>query len=166
MGWHHSARLKIEVAREALLATGIALGSVKDLNVCTAAFPAHGNPEEVLLLSDFHESPANVSSRFSLRSSGGTPMAEAILWAGNKLNLQPSDQRKIILVATDGDPNRPSTTAQVVQMVESSGVEVYGLGILSKDNHEVFRHFVSVNDISHLCQAYLELFQSVLKRSA
>jgi len=164
MSWAQGSRAPIDIAREALLATMMALGSIKNLKACAGAFPARGDSERVLLLSDFEEAPIHVSSRFALNASGGTPMAEAILWGCHQLETRPADERKIILVATDGQPDRPELTAQVIRSAERSGIEVHGLGIQTDAGRSLFRSFAEVHDLSRLCEAFLELFQSVLAR--
>jgi cobalamin biosynthesis protein CobT len=164
MSWAQGSSAPIEIAREALLATMMALGSIKNLKACAGAFPARGDSERVLLLSDFEEAPLHVSSRFALNASGGTPMAEAILWGCHQLESRPADERKIILVATDGQPDRPELTAQVIRTAERSGIEVHGLGIQTDAGRSLFRSFAEVHDLSRLCEAFLELFRSVLAR--
>lgn len=164
MSWGNTDSKPIETAREALLATMMALSSVRGVSACAGAFPARGVNERVLLLSDFGEVvPAN-SSRYRLHASGGTPMAEAILWACHKLATRPEDERKIIFVATDGDPNSPKLTADVIRSAERSGIEVYGLGIQTGDRHGLFRSFAEVHDLSQLCDAFLGIFRGALAR--
>jgi cobalamin biosynthesis protein CobT len=165
MGWNGASdRSPIEIAREALLATMMALGSIKNLKACAGAFPARGASERVLLLADFGEAVPAVSSRFALGASGGTPMAEAILWGCQQLDTRPDDERKIIFVATDGQPDRPDLTTQVIRSAERSGIEVYGLGIQTDAGRGLFRSFAEVHDLSRLCDAFLEIFQGVLTR--
>ena len=164
MGWTGTDRSRIEVAREALLATMMALGSIKNLKACAGAFPAGGCSDRVLLLADFGEAVPAVSSRFALGASGGTPMAEAILWGCQQLATRPDDERKIIFVATDGEPDRPDLTAQVIRSAERSGIEVYGLGIQTAAGRQLFRAFAEVHDLSRLCDAFLEIFQGALTR--
>jgi cobalamin biosynthesis protein CobT len=165
MAWDSGAgRPPIEIARAALLATMMALGSIKNLKACAGAFPARGDSERVLLLADFGEAAPNVSSRFALNAAGGTPMAEAILWGCQQLESRPDDERKIIFVATDGQPDRPQLTAQVIHSAERSGIEVYGLGIQTAAGRDLFRSFAEVHDLSRLCEAFLEVFQGVLTR--
>ena len=142
----------------------MALGSIKNLKACAGAFPAGGCSDRVLLLADFREAVPAVSSRFALGAHGGTPMAEAILWACQQLATRPEDERKIIFVATDGEPDRPDLTSQVIRSAERSGIEVYGLGIQTSSGRQLFRSFAEVHDLSRLCDAFLEIFQGALIR--
>ena len=91
-------------------------------------------------------------------------MAEAILWGCQHLESRPDDERKIIFVATDGQPDRPQLTAQVIHSAERSGIEVYGLCIQTAAGRDLFRSFAEVHDLSRLCEAFLEVFQGVLTR--
>jgi nitric oxide reductase activation protein len=157
------ARPRVEIAREAMLATMMALQSLRNVEGAAAAFPGKGYGA-VELLSDFDERPDDVSSRFAVGASGGTPMAEAILWASYRLSTRSPDRRKIILVATDGAPNDPNATRQVIASAQRVGHEVYGLGIDCDDSCGIFARFVNCRDVSVLCEAFMALFFDVLKR--
>jgi hypothetical protein len=157
-----NGRPLIHTAREALLATMLALHSIRGVEACAGAFPYLGN--RVLTLADFDENPMHVSSRFALGAGGGTPMAEALLWACHRLSTRDPDRRKLVLIATDGEPDRPVPMAQLVRNAEAAGIEVYGLGIGCDDTHQLFSRFSRVDDVSNLSTTFLELFRSALAR--
>jgi Mg-chelatase subunit ChlD len=157
------SRPRVEIAREAMLATMMALQSLRNVEGAAAAFPGRGCGA-VELLSDFDERPDDVSSRFAVGASGGTPMAEAILWASYRLSTRSPDRRKVIMVATDGAPNDAQATRQVIASAQRIGHEVYGLGIDCDDSYGIFPRFGNCRDVSVLCEAFMTLFFDVLKR--
>jgi len=61
-------------------------------------------------------------------ANGGTP-ADAGLWEAATRLVQRREDRKILFVVTDGYPNDYAATIEVGQMIEASGVELYGIGI-------------------------------------
>ena len=75
----------IEVARAACYALALALQTLPGIAVAAAAFPGL-RPDEVAVLANFHERVDRQASRFaSLEAGGGTPLAEALLWAAGRL---------------------------------------------------------------------------------
>jgi cobalamin biosynthesis protein CobT len=151
------ARARIEVAREAVLATVKALHSLRNVEACAAAFSSGGSV--VQILTEFGERPDLVSSRYDVHGSGGTPMAEALLWASRHLATRDADRRKMIFVATDGEPNDVGTTAQVIAGATRVGHEVYGVGIGCADRFGLFPRFCMLGDVGELCNALLTMFQ-------
>jgi nitric oxide reductase activation protein len=62
-----------------------------------------------------------------VKPSGGTPMAEAIWYAAYELSKTRED-RKMLIVLTDGEPNSSQAT-EVIDLCERSGIDVIGIGI-------------------------------------
>lgn len=164
-GTNASSRRPIDIASEAVLATSLALGTIPHLAHSVGAFPSKQGSGRVQLVQDFAEKVEAISSRFALSPHGCTPLAEAALWAGNRL-LQRDESRRIIFVATDGDPDDVSSTKEIFNHLHRLGIEVHGLGIQSDDPNELFDSFVTVDDLENLPQAFLALFQRLLRRSA
>lgn len=64
----------------------------------------------------------------AIGAGGGTPTAEALWLAGNRL-IARREERKLMLLVTDGDPNNMPAAQQVAGLIERSGIELYGIGI-------------------------------------
>jgi Mg-chelatase subunit ChlD len=156
---------KVEIASDAILATALALGTIPFIEHAAGAFPSTQGSGKVELVQDFSESAELISSRFNLSSRGSTPLAEALLWAAHRL-LPRAEERKIIFVATDGDPDDVQTTKEILDHLTRLRIEVHGLGIQSEDRHGLFDSFVKVDDVATLPQAFLTLFQRLLRRTA
>jgi cobalamin biosynthesis protein CobT len=72
--------------------------------------------------------PRNRAVLGGIEAGGGTPAAEG-LWEAASHLVQRQEDRKILFVVTDGSPNRPQATKEVGEMIEASGIELYGIGV-------------------------------------
>lgn len=92
---------------------------------CTvAAFP-HSNGN-VFGLKDFSEK--SNPARFAIGASGGTPLDVGLRWAGQKLWPR-RENRKMVLVLTDGEPDDFHKATGMVEMLLQCNIECYGIGI-------------------------------------
>jgi len=64
----------------------------------------------------------------AIDAGGGTPTAEALWIAGNRL-VGRREERKILMLVTDGDPDNMPSAKQVAGLIERSGIELYGIGL-------------------------------------
>jgi cobalamin biosynthesis protein CobT len=71
-----------------------------------------------------------------LTAAGGTDTAKAMYQSGKRL-IQRSEQRKIMMVITDGEPASIADAKSVQDLLVDSGIEVYGLGL----GTEAVKHF-------------------------
>lgn len=71
-----------------------------------------------------------------LAAAGGTDTAKAMYQSGKRL-IQRSEQRKIMMVITDGEPASIADAKSVQDLLVDSGIEVYGLGL----GTEAVKHF-------------------------
>lgn len=156
---------EIKIASSAILATALALGTIPFLAHAVGAFPSRKGSDYVEIIQDFGENAEQVSSRFNTDARGSTPLAQALLWAADRL-LRRSEERRIVFVATDGQPDDVVSTKQLLTHLRRLNIEVHGLGICTDDDHKLFDSFSVVKDIQCLPQAFLTLFQRVLRRSA
>lgn len=98
-----------------------------------------------------------------LTSSGGTPMAEAILFASADI-LRREQTLKIVLVVTDGDPDWLEPTREMIAAARAAGVKVLGLG-LGVDPATVFgpAHSASLNDMRQLASTMVSLIKASMR---
>ncbi|MCC4104145.1 VWA domain-containing protein [Escherichia coli] len=69
----------------------------------------------------------NRAGRFGFKATGGTPMAEAMWYAAFELT-KTREERKMLIVVTDGQPQRAPACRSVIDLCERSDVEVIGIG--------------------------------------
>lgn len=148
------------LAAQAGLSVALALDNVKGLNSAVAAFPYQNS---VLELTSFSERTSGTTKRYTNAiANGGTPMSEAILTVAYDLLNQPND-RKLLLVITDGLPNNVLSCEQVIQSVSDMGIEFIGLGI-GQVLPAFFKVSKSISSINELPSAMFEILkQQMLK---
>jgi cobaltochelatase CobT len=156
-----SMRTRIDVARQAALSVCLAMKDLPGVSVGCAAFPSHRGAYEVLPLTMFGESPIATAGRYEMvNASGGTPMTEAIWWGACQLAMR-DETRKIMLVVTDGDPDRPQSCDTAIRMLSAQGIEMLGLGIGVLTVKRLFPVSAVINGIDELAPAMF----AMLKRS-
>jgi cobalamin biosynthesis protein CobT len=111
-----------------------ALHSVPGINAAATAFP--GKP--VQMKGQREPNPCTVAPilghgeplhrRFSLYSSGGTPLGEAVWWVVQRFSRL-RESRKIIIVVTDGVPDSEPNALAAIEEARRMGIEIYGLGL-------------------------------------
>lgn len=66
---------------------------------------------------------------------GGTAMRDAVQTGIDHLGLTTHNEKKVLVLITDGyDTSSKVTQQQLLKKVKSSGVRVYGIGLLSKSD--------------------------------
>lgn len=115
---------EIELAKQALVAISEVNASLR-VKTELVAFEGCG----VEIIKSFDD---DLNSRRgaigSLLAAGGTPTAEALWETGNRIVAR-KEERKLILLLTDGHPNDLVGAGQVAKMIAASGIELYGIGI-------------------------------------
>lgn len=159
----------IGLASEAMLATVLAY-DIPGVNTQVAAFPVCGrvsggyDADGVGVVKRWTESARLMGGRIqALKADGTTPMAQAILWAVCEL-LKRDPAARIIMVATDGEPDNAEATIEVIQMARSAGVQVLGLGI-GCDPSKVFgkEYSAHIGDINDLTGVMVKLIKQAMK---
>jgi hypothetical protein len=91
-------------------------------------------------------------------ANGGTNTSMAMYQAGKRL-IQRAEQRKIMMIVTDGLPSSVTDARSVHDLLKSSGIEVYGLG-LGTDAVKHFCDKFSVVTADNLATTILQSFES------
>jgi len=147
---------KMSVALQATFVTGEALELLPGVTCAVGAFPWGRDLAE---LKRFGAKPR--AGFFNIGSSGGTPMAEALLWAGMILTHRP-ERRKIVIPMTDGSPDDIGTTRKAVERLRACGIEVYGIGILDSSILNWLRESSVIKQIDELPAALIGLLTEAL----
>jgi len=153
---------KMSVALQATFVTGEALELLPGVTCAAGAFPWG---RDLVELKTFGAKPR--AGFFNIGSSGGTPMAEALLWAGMILTHRP-ERRKIVIPMTDGSPDDIGKTRKAVERLRSCGIEVYGIGILDSSILNWLRESSVIKQIEELPAALIGHLKEALitKRKA
>lgn len=162
-----SMRERIHLAGDAAFAMHAALSQLHGVSSAVAAFPAtvQGDSAGVQVLARFGEKLQTCASRFTgMSAEGTTPMAEAMLWSGYEL-LSRDEDRKILFVVCDGQPNSEESTKKVIQMLEEEGVEIMALGI-QHDCSGLIQNSRVIHSIQEMPAAVFSMVQRQLFRLA
>jgi cobaltochelatase CobT len=119
---------RIRLACTSCYALGKALQAM-GINVAITAFPAEQLPDgSYTTVAPMVRHGQRVHTNLDLAAAGGTPMGEALWWAMQDM-LVLKENRKIILIVTDGSPDNTECTVEAITVAEATGFEVYGIGI-------------------------------------
>ena len=149
----------ITLAKQACYAIAKALAGIKGVNPAVTAFPATTAPNSVVSLVRHGQA---VSESFEIGASGGTPLAAALWWTMQTM-LPLKENRKIILIITDGTSDNPQASKDALTMVLKLGFEAYGLGIRDESIASLLpRTSQTIKELPDLAPVMFSLLQRVL----
>ena len=151
---------KIDFTLETAASVALAMDHLKGVTSSVAIFPAPA-PYSAQVLTDFGEGIRRTINAYpKVVATGGTPMAEALLWAG--LNLSRVNKpRKIVLVITDGGPDNCQAVEDVRDDLARMGIEVMGLGIQCSTAH-LFSPSTMIDALQELPKAVFGMMRTAL----
>jgi len=124
-----SMRNKMELASQACFGIANSLHKINGISVGVTAFPADSILNKVCsTVCPMLKHGQSLHTNFSLRPSGSTPMGEAIWWTLQQC-YPLRENRKIILIITDGKPDSVENTEKAIEHGKRLGFEFYGIGI-------------------------------------
>ena len=124
-----SMRNKMELASQACFGIANSLHKINGISVGVTAFPADSVLNKVCsTVYPMLKHGQRLHTNFSLRPSGSTPMGEAIWWTMQQC-YSLRENRKIILIITDGKPDSVENTEKAIEHGKRLGFEFYGIGI-------------------------------------
>ena len=149
----------IVLARQACFAVGKALENIKGVNPAVTAFPAMASTSSVFPIMRHGQ---KVPDSFDINASGGTPLAAALWWVMQTM-LFLREQRKIILIITDGVPDSTHAATHALSAAKKLGYEVYGLGIRDEHIGQLLPQTSRViNDLPDLAPTMFDMLQAAL----
>ena len=159
--------IPIQLAMDAALATTLAFQR-PDVKTAVFTFPFHSPQGEANgVLKDWNALPSSaVQTYATIGTAGSTPLAEGMMGAGMAL-MQRKEARKILLVATDGEPDNRGQAKWVIDLARKSGIEVLGLGI-RHDTSSLFgaRDSAVIHDIVSLPTAMIGMLDNIMLKKA
>ncbi len=149
----------INLANQACFAVATALSHIRGVNPAVTAFPAVSVTNSVFPIMRHGQAMPDI---FDIRASGGTPLAGALWWVLQTM-LPLKEQRKMILVITDGMPDNPLAANNAIGVAQQLSFEVYGLGIRDEHITYLLPHTSRVvNDLPDLVPAVFAMLQAAL----
>lgn len=145
------------IANQAAAAISIALNSLPGTSVAVSAFPGIGG--DITTLINRGSNLNQTLAHCNIRSTGGTPMAEAQLHCLTELSACKED-RKIFFVITDGHANN----RQAVKHLNSHS-DVLSLGLIIGQQDclkDMFDYTAVISDINQLQQKVFDIIEQVI----
>ena len=101
-------------------------------------------------------------NRFVMNASGSTPLAPALWWMLVQMQTVPQE-RKIILLITDGEPDSKVAVKTALQTIHAQGIEVYGIGInIGSIRTLLPKTSIVINNIDQLASSMFSLLQKAM----
>lgn len=155
-----SSRSLADVTDEACIALALALDAIAHVNPAVTFFSNSSESPVVCAVKHGQSVQAN-TGRFPVKPSGGTPMAEAIWYAAYELSKTRED-RKMLIVLTDGEPNSSQATKEVIDLCERSGIDVIGIGIQTNAPATLFSRSICIDAVEDLQKTLFKLMEKSL----
>jgi hypothetical protein len=111
-----------------------ALTNVPGINVAATAFPGrplknlHGSNYRLSTVFPLLRHGQAMHRKFQLYPTGSTPLAETLWWVFQHM-VPLRESRKIIVIATDSEPDSMEEAQAAIKAGLSVGLEIYGLGL-------------------------------------
>lgn len=153
-------KTRADVAREAALAIALALESIPGVNPAVTFF-MNDSYRPVFSVVKHGESVVNQAGRFMLNPSGYTPMAEAIWYGAYELS-KTREERKMMVVVTDGQPNAVAPCKAVIDLCDRSGIDMVGIGIGTAAVSTLFPVSIVIDDVTALQRTLFKLMERSL----
>ena len=140
---------KDRVALDAALALALALEPISGVSAAVTAFPGlSGVDDRVTRILAHGERVSDRAGAFVQAGRGSTPMTGALWHAAADL-LPRREERKVILVLTDGEPDDWDSAADIIGKAGVAGIELIGIGI-QQDVDRLFPVAIRIDDIRDL----------------
>ena len=148
------------IARKAALALALALDAIPNVNPAVSFFGGYESDPVQMAVKHGESVQAN-AGRFGVLPNGGTPMASAIWYSAFALSKTRED-RKMLIVITDGDPDSQDATEKAIELCERSDVEVIGIGVGTNSVRHLFDQSIVISDFDQLQTTLFKLMEAAL----
>ncbi len=157
---------RIRLACQACFAVAYALTKISGVNVAVTSFPNGvlnaNDSKSWATVAQILTAKESLHSGFCFSTSGSTPMAEALWWLLQQMQNS-QEERKIVLILSDGEPDSQKEAQRAVEAHRTAGHEVYGIGIATRAmSNLIGDHAKAVFDLQGLHQAIFEMLQGSL----
>ena len=151
---------RIHLATSACYAVASALSGIPGINVGVTAFPAT-TPNDIPGVCPLVRHGQRVGTGFDVPATGSTPLAEALWWIA-KTMLSLKENRKILLLITDGQPDNSQKALEALHMLQNLGTEVMGIAIQSPELARLLPIQANIDNMNDLAGAMFGILGSSL----
>ncbi|WP_020563033.1 VWA domain-containing protein [Methylosarcina fibrata] len=147
------------VAMDSAVALALALEGISGVNPAVTRFP-HGNTDNVNPLLKHGQKVRPNASAFSAITNGGTPLHTALWYAAASV-IATKEERKVIMVLTDGEPDDYDAAESVIRRCKATNIELVGVGI-GIDTSHLFDYSICINNVSDLRSELFRISKELL----
>lgn len=153
-----------DIAKESALALALALESIHGVNVAVTYFCTYQRANFFPIVKH-GEKVRQKAKLFNRQTCGRTPLAESLWYAGAQI-VQTKNDRKIILVVTDGKPDNANHALDAIEICKRSGIELIGVGIRNPIVSHFFENHINITQTHELGPALFSLIEKKLVAAA
>lgn len=150
---------RINLAMESAVALALALEGISGVNPAVTRFP-FGDTNNVVPLLKHGQKVRPNAAVFSAVAHGDTPLDSALWYAASSV-LATREERKVIMVLTDGEPDDKRSAKAVIHRCEATGIEVVGIGI-AFDTSYLFDNSICINNVTELRTELFRISRDIL----
>lgn len=145
------------IANQATASLALAVSAIPNCDIAVSAFP--GDKVVSPIIKRGLPVRANLA-RFDVSSDGGTPLAQAMLFAAREL-CQSKHERKVLIIVTDGEPNA-GEAVRYLNDTFSNHIHTYAIGICSTSVRKYFKNWTVINNVKELQNALFDIAKQFL----
>ena len=149
-----------QVAREASLAIALGLETIPGVVPAVTYFGGYAS-DPVRETMGHGQSVRRNAHRFMQGTWGCTPMAEAVWFGAFQLSKRGED-RKILIVVTDGAPDDAKACHTVLALCRKAGIEAVGIGIGHDAVKAFFDRYIVISSVDELRSGLFQLMRERL----
>ena len=153
-----SMRASQDIANQAAVSLALAVSSIPRCDIATSVFPGAGGDVSPVI---HRGQPVRANlGRFVVKSHGGTPLAEAMMYASRDLSAS-TKQRKVLIIVTDGQPNNGAAVQYMTNLI-AGYIDTYAIGINSTSVSHYFDNWSVIENVKELQSALFDIARQFL----
>lgn len=159
---HSGFKTNAQIAQETALALALALKPIAGVKTNVTYFSGKGdvNPFTDVLTGE-QDVIHNIDNFFSCGPIGSTPLTEGLWFTASRL-LKQKEDRKILFVITDGEPDNKDSSKHVMDLISKTDIKTIGIGINTHAVKTLFKESIVINDISDLQNSLFDSMRNAL----
>ncbi|MEQ1486758.1 VWA domain-containing protein [Methyloglobulus sp.] len=150
----------IGLATKAAVALALALEGIQGVNPAITRFPFDDTENVEPLLRHGQKVRPNAALFSPIADGDSTPLHSALWYAAASV-LATREERKVIMVLTDGQPDDEAAARSIIRRCEATGIELVGIGICCETSH-LFKRSIVIGNVSELRSEMFRISKELL----
>jgi cobaltochelatase CobT len=150
----------IGLATKAAVALALALEGISGVNPAITRFPFDDTENVEPLLRHGQKVRPNAALFSPIADGNSTPLHSALWYAAASV-LATREERKVIMVLTDGQPDDEAAARAIIRHCEATGIELVGIGICCETSH-LFKRSIVIGNVSELRSEMFRISKELL----